>query len=67
MSLLTDLSCAHFISALKMCPIIDYIVTESEQIRILMERQKEHILADCGAEIQKHEFHADFEREVSQN
>ena len=35
---------------------------ENEQIRILLERQKEQILADCRAEIQKHEFQADFDR-----
>ena len=34
----------------------------NEQIRILLERQKEHILADCRAEIQKHEFQADHDR-----
>ena len=33
--------------------------SENEQIRILFERRKEQILADCGAEIQKHEFAAD--------
>ena len=33
-----------------------------EQIRILLERQKEQILADCRAEIQKHEFQADYDR-----
>ena len=33
--------------------------SESEQIRILLERQKEQILADNRAEIQKHEFQAD--------
>ena len=32
---------------------------ESEQIRILLERQREQILADCQAEIRKHEFQAD--------
>ena len=32
---------------------------ESERIRILLERQKEQILADFRAEIQKHEFPAD--------
>ena len=32
------------------------------QIRILLERQKEQILADCRAEIQKHEFQADYDR-----
>ena len=36
--------------------------SENEQIRILLERQKEHILADCKAEIQKHEFQADYDR-----
>ena len=32
---------------------------ENERIRILFERQKEQILADCRAEMQKHEFQAD--------
>ena len=36
--------------------------SENEQIRILLERQKEQILADCRAEIQKHEFQADCDR-----
>ena len=36
--------------------------TENEQIRILLERQRQQILADCGAEIQKDEFQADYER-----
>ena len=40
---------------------------ENEQIRILLERQKEQILADCIAEIQKHEFQADYDRRVSRN
>ena len=35
---------------------------ESERIRILLERQKEQILADFRAEIQKHVFEADSER-----
>ena len=35
---------------------------ENEQIRILLERQREQILADCQAEIQKHEFQADYDR-----
>ena len=34
----------------------------NEQIRILLERRKEQILADCRAEIQKHEFQADYDR-----
>ena len=33
--------------------------SESEQIRTLLERQREQILADCQAEIRKHEFQAD--------
>ena len=36
--------------------------SENEQIRILFERQKEQILADCRAEIQKHEFQANYDR-----
>ena len=36
--------------------------SESEQIRTLLERQKEQILADCQAEIRKHEFQADYDR-----
>ena len=36
--------------------------SENEQIRILLERQKEQILADCKAEIQKYEFQADYDR-----
>ena len=36
--------------------------SENEQIRILLERHKEKILADYQAEIQKHEFQADYDR-----
>ena len=36
--------------------------SENEQIRVPLERQKEQILADCRAEIQKHEFQADYDR-----
>ena len=36
--------------------------SENEQIRILLERQREQILADFHAEIQKHEFQADYDR-----
>ena len=36
--------------------------SENEQIRILLERQKEQILANCRAEIQKLEFQADHDR-----
>ena len=36
--------------------------SESEQIRTLLGRQREQILADCQAEIRKHEFQADYDR-----
>ena len=36
--------------------------SEDEQIKILLERQREQILADCQAEIRKHEFQADYDR-----
>ena len=36
--------------------------SESEQIRTLLERQREQILADCQAEIRKHEFQSDYDR-----
>ena len=32
------------------------------QIRILLDRQKERILAECRAEIKKHEFQADYRK-----
>ena len=32
------------------------------QIRTLLDRQKERILAECQAEIKKHEFQADYDR-----
>ena len=35
---------------------------ENETTRILLGRQKEQILADCGAEIHKHEFQVDSDR-----
>ena len=35
--------------------------SENAQIRILLERQKEQTLADYRAEIQKHEFQADYD------
>ena len=34
----------------------------NEQIGTLLERQREQILADCQAEIRKHEFQADYDR-----
>ena len=34
---------------------------ENARFRILLERQKEQILADCKGEIQKHEFQADYD------
>ena len=36
--------------------------SESEQIRTLLDRQREQILGDCQAEIRKHEFQADYDR-----
>ena len=36
--------------------------SESEQIRTLLERQREQILADCQAEIRKPEFQAEYDR-----
>ena len=36
--------------------------SESEQIRTLLDRQREQILADSQAEIRKHEFQADYDR-----
>ena len=36
--------------------------SENEQISILLERQREQILADSQAEIQEHEFQADCDR-----
>ena len=36
--------------------------SESEQIGILLERQREQILAVCRGEIRKHEFQADHDR-----
>ena len=40
--------------------------SENEQIRILLERQREQILADCQAEIQINEFQADYDRRSNQ-
>ena len=36
--------------------------SEKEQIRTLLDRQREQILVDCQAEIKKHEFQADDDR-----
>ena len=36
--------------------------SDTELIRILLERRREQILADCQAEIQKHKFQADYDR-----
>ena len=36
--------------------------TEHAQIRPLLDRQKEHILAECQAEIKKHELQANYDR-----
>ena len=36
--------------------------TEHAQIRTLLDRQKEQILAECQAEIKTHEFQANYDR-----
>ena len=36
--------------------------TEHAQIRTLLDRQKEQILAECQAEIKKHEFQYNYDR-----
>ena len=38
----------------------------TQKVSILLERQKEKILADCRAEIRKHEFQADYDRKSIQ-
>ena len=40
--------------------------SESEQIRTLLDRQREQILAHCQAEIRKHDFQADYDRRRKQ-
>ena len=37
---------------------------ENAQIRTLLDRQKEQILAECQAEIKKHEFQAHYDRRI---
>ena len=44
------------------CQEIQRQNSESEQIRTLLDRQREQILAECQAEIRKHEFQADYDR-----
>ena len=39
---------------------------ENERIRILLERQKEQILAEVRTEIQKHEIQADSDRSIQE-
>ena len=36
--------------------------SEKEQIRTFLDRQRVQILADCQAEIRKHEFQAGYDR-----
>ena len=36
--------------------------SQDAQIRILLDRQKERILAECQAKINRHEFQADYDR-----
>ena len=40
--------------------------SESELIRVLLDRQREQILADCQAKIRKHEFQTEYDRRSSQ-
>ena len=48
------------------CQEIQRHNSESEQIRTLLDRQREQILADCQAESRKHEFQADYDRRSTQ-
>ena len=48
------------------CQEIQRQNSESEQIRTLLDRQREQILADRQAEIRKHEFQADYDRRRKQ-
>ena len=41
--------------------------TEHAQIRTLLNRQREQILADCQAEIRRHGFQANYDRRSIQN
>ena len=43
-------------------PIGQELNVANAQIRTLLDRQKERILAECQAEIKKHEFQADYDR-----
>ena len=43
-------------------PIGQELNVGNSQIRTLLDRQKEQILAECQAEIKKHEFQADYDR-----
>ena len=52
----------QFVSPISCVREIPSHSSESEQIKILVERQREQILADCQAEIRKHEFQADHDR-----
>ena len=40
---------------------------EHAQIRTLLDRRKEHILAECQAEIKNHEFQANYDRRSVKN
>ena len=56
----------HELSSLSSCREKPSREMENETIRILLERQKDQILADFRAEIQKHEFQADSDRRRTQ-
>ena len=56
----------HELSSLSSCKEKPSREMENETIRILFEKQKQQILADFRAEIQKHEFKADSDRRCIQ-
>ena len=41
--------------------------SQDAQIRTLLDKQKEQILAECQAEIRRHEFQANYDRRSIQN
>ena len=45
------------------CDLLSQVVQDA-QIRILLDRQKEQILAECQAEINRHEFQADYDKKI---
>ena len=71
MSIIPSEKACLSVSRRRPCPsergdLLDHIVQElnvaNAQIRTLLDRQKEQILAECQAEIKKHELQADYDR-----